>query len=170
MKLIFACLLILVLVVGSACAKAPETPADSEPPPATTEGDEAPPPATTEEDEEAPPSDAITEEDVEAARQVVFAYLEALNNYDVEGTLAFLEESWRQEREESITNDINEMETFGVKLGIEEEAEPAIIPEGKVEIKIKLITPMFVPDRHATYHLTKINGEWKICFSEAVEE
>ena len=156
MKLIFACLLILALVVCSACAQPAEAPPDSTPPPTTTQKEEA----------EAPPPATITEEDVEAARQVVFAYLEAFNNYDVDGVLAFLEESWRQEREESITSEIGQMESFGVKLGVEEEAESVITPDEKVEIKIKLTTP--IGAKHVTYQLVKIDGEWKICL--AVEE
>jgi hypothetical protein len=103
---------------------------------------------------------------VEAARQVMFAYWEAFNNYNVEGVLACLEESWRQEREESLTSEIGQMKAFGVKLGVEEEAEPVITPEGTIGIKIKLTTPMGT--KHYTYHLTKINDEWKIYL--AVEE
>lgn len=169
MKLTLAFLLILALVIFPACTQVPEAPPDSTPPPDTTHEEAEvppptePPPATTE--EEAPP--AITEEDVEAARQVVFAYLEALNSYDVEGTLAFLEESWREERAESITSEIGQMETLGITLGVEEEAEPVITPEGTIQIKIKLDIPVpIMPDRHVTYHLTKINDEWKIYFVE----
>jgi hypothetical protein len=174
MKLTLASLLILGLVIFSACAKPAETPPPSTPPPATTQEEaaapppSAPPTTTTPEDEETPPPATITEEDVEAARQVVFAYWEAFNNYDVEGVLAFLEESYRQEREESITSEIGQMEAFHVKIGVEEEAEPVITPEGMVGIKIKLSVPMGQPDRHITYHLGKINDEWKIYL--AVEE
>ena len=164
MKLTLAYLLILALVVFPACAQPAEAPPDTTqeeaPPPSE------PPPATTEEDEEAPLPATITEEDVEAARQVVFAYLEALNNYDLEGVLSFLEESWRQEREESLASEIDQMQSFGVTLGVEEEAEPTTTPEGTVEIKIKLKTPLGA--RHITYHLMKINDEWKIYL--AVEE
>lgn len=176
MKLTLAYLLILALAVFPACTQPAEAPPDGEPPPATTEGEEAPPsepppPATTEEDEEAPPSDAITEEDVEAARQVVFAYREACNNYDVEGALAFLEESLRADKEDDIRSDISQMETFGIKLGVEEEAEPTVTADGKVEIYIKLDVPVFgQKDRHAIYQLMEIEGEWKICFAESVEE
>jgi hypothetical protein len=167
MKLTLAYLLILVLVIFSACAQPAEAPPDGTPPPDTTqENAEVPPPpdTTAEEDKETPPPAAITQEDVDAARQVVFAYLEAFNNYDVEGVLAFLEESWRQEREESLTSEIGQMKTFGVTLGVEEEAEPAINPDETVEIKMKLSTPL--GDRHMTYHLMKINEEWKIYLVE----
>lgn len=137
MKLILASLLIPVLVVFAACAQPVATP-----PPGA-------PPAT------------ITPEDAEGARQVVSAYWEAFNNYDVEGALAYLEESYQQEERESTASEIGQMQSFGVKLGVEEETEPTLNPEGKVEIKIKLTTP--VGAKHNTYYLAKINDEWKIC-------
>ena len=135
MKLILASLLMLALVIFPACT--------------TPDGTIS--------------SGTDISEDEETARQVVFAYWEAFNNYDVEGVLAFLEESYRLEREEGIASEIGQMQSFGVKLGVEEEAEPTTTPEGKVEIKIKLSVPMGQPDRHITYELVKINGEWKIC-------
>jgi hypothetical protein len=171
MKLTLAYLLILVMVVFSACAQPAEAPPPATPPPATSPEEaaapSAPPPATSpEEAAEVPPPATITQEDVEAARQAVFAYWEAFNNYDVEGVLAFLEESYRQEREESLTSEIGQMKAFHKTIGVEEEAEPVIIPEGKVEIKMKLATPLGT--KHYTYQMGKINGDWKIYL--AVEE
>ncbi len=170
MKLTLACLLILALVAGAACTQAPGAPPETDLPPANGEKAEAPltstTPPDTAEDEEAPPPATVTEEDIEAARQVVFAYLDALNSYDLEGVLACMEESWGQEREASLTSEIGQMETFGVTLGVEEEAEPAINADETIEIKIKLDVPMPMPDRHVTYQLMKIDGEWKICFAE----
>ena len=164
MKLTLACLLVLALVASAACTQTVEAP------PANGEEAEAPltstTPPDTAEDEEAPPPATVTEEDIEAARQVVFTYLDALNNYDLEGVLACMEESWGQEREASLTSEIGQMETFGVTLGVEEEAEPAINADETIEIKIKLDVPMPMPDRHVTYQLMKIDGEWKICFAE----
>ncbi len=149
MKLILASLLILVLAVFPACTKPADTPPPGNPPPADN-----PPPAS------------ITQEDVDAARQVVFDYWEAFNNYDVEGVLAYLEEPYRLVKEESITSEIGQMQSFNATLGVEEEALPTITPEGKVKIKIKLSTPLGA--RHVTYDLVKINNEWKICLT--VEE
>ena len=143
MKLTLAYLLIPVLVIFSACTQPAEAPPPTPPPPAT-----------------------LPQEDVDAARQVVFEYWDAYNNYDAEGVLAFLEESYRQEREEEIRSDIGRMQSFGVTLTVEEEAEPTITPEGEVEIKMKINTPLGT--KHVTYHLVKINDEWKICL--AVEE
>lgn len=177
MKLTLACLMVLTLIVGAACAQTPEAPPETDLPPAATQGEETeapvastptPTPEATEEAETPPPA-ATAEEDIEAARQAVFAYREAFNNYDVEGALAFLEESHRAEagREDGIRSDIGQMETYGIKLGVEEEAEPTVTADGKVEIYIKLDVPVFgQQDRHIIYQLMEIEGEWKICSSE----
>ena len=146
MKPAFAYLLILALVIISGCAQSAVAPS---PTPTTTQ-----PPTT------------MTQEDVDDAKQVVFEYWDASNNYDAESALACLEESYRQERDESIRSNIGRMQSFGAKLEVEEEAEPTITSEGEVEIRIKLNTPLGA--KHITYHLVKVNGEWKICSS--VEE
>ncbi len=169
MKLALACLLVLALGVGAACTQTPEAPPDTNLPPAVQEDEtpltSTPTPEATEE-EEAPPPAAITGEDIEAARQTVFTYLEALNNYDLEGVLACMEESWGQEREASLTSEISQMKMFGVTLGVEEEAEPAINAGETIEIKMKLTPSKLAEPRHITYQLMKIDGEWKICFAE----
>ena len=173
MKLALTCLLALVLVAGAACTKTIETPPATEPP-AAAQGDETPltssPTPTPEATDEAPPPDAITEEDIEAARQAVFAYREAFNNYDVEGTLAFLTESCRTEKEEGIRSDISDMESYGIHLAVEEEAEPTVTDDGKVVIYIKI--DVLFPgqaDRHVAYQVIEVEGEWKICDYEDVE-
>jgi len=171
MKLTLACLLVLALVAGAACTQTVEAPPETNLSPATTPAAQAlpttPPPATTnQEQEEAPPPAAITEEDIEAARQVVFAYWEAFNSYDLDGVLAFLEESWREDRADDIASEIGQMEMFGVTLEVEEEAEPAITDE-TVGIKMLVKTPLGA--RHYIYYLKKIDGEWKIYFAEEVE-
>lgn len=158
MKLIPAYLLILALVILSACAQPAEVPPPSAPPPATI----------TQEEAEAPPSSTppptITQEDMDAARQVIFEYYEAFNNYDLEGALACLEESYAQERAEGLESDMKRAQSFNVTVTPEEEVEPTVTPEGKVLIQIKLKTPLGT--EHVTYHVVKVNGDWKICLSE----
>lgn len=172
MKLILIFLLVPALLLLPACAQPTEAPTtteeDEELPvvSAVIEEEETTPPAVVEEQEETPP--AISQEDIAAAQEVVFRYWEAFNNYDIEGVLACLEESYRLEKEASLKSDMDRMRAFNTKLGVEEEAEPAITPEGKIEIKIKLDVPLPMPDRHVSYYLEKINGEWKIYLS--VEE
>lgn len=145
MKPAFALLLVLTLAILSGCsppATAPSSPVSPSPTPTTA------------------PLSAATQEDVGAARQVVLAYWDALNSYDAERALSCLEESYRQERMKSLNSEIGRMQSFNIKLRVEEEAEPVITSEGKVEIKIKVNTP--IGAKHITYYLVKINDEWKI--------
>lgn len=154
MKLTLILLLIPILVLFAACGQAAEEPLSSEPP-AETE--------TPAENGEV--AGTLSQGEIDAARQVVYDYWEAFNAYDVEGVLACLEESYRQIRADEIPGEIGQMEAAGVTLELEEEAEPVVTPEGIVVIQIKLIVPV-LPDRHITYDLVKIDGEWKICDSE----
>ena len=172
MKLILACLLALALVAVAACTPTAEAPPETSLPPTTPETQTpptTPPPTTPTEEAETPPA-TITPEDIEAARQVVFAYWEAFNSYDLEGVLAFLEESWREERTESIASEISQMEMADMTMGVEEEAEPEVT-DGTIAIKMFIAIPViFMPDRHYIYYLKNIEGEWKIYLAEEVEE
>jgi len=148
MKLVLTFLLIPVLVFFVACTQSVDDVADN--------GD------TT---DNGTVASTLSAAEIVAARQVVYDYWEAFNAYDAEGALASLEESYRQERAEEIPDEIGQMEAAGVTLGVEEEAEPTVTPEGTVVMKIKLDVPI-LPDRQVTYELVKIDGEWKICYSE----
>jgi hypothetical protein len=172
MRLTLACLLVLALIAGAACTQAAEAPPETTLPPTTpvTQAPPTTPPAATiptQAEETTPPAaaeEAIAGEDIEAARQVVSAYWEAYNSYDVDGVLALLEDSWREERADAIAGEIGQMKTFGITLNAEEEAEPEVTADGTVAIKMKIATPL--GDRHYTYRLKKINGEWKIYSAE----
>jgi hypothetical protein len=148
MKLILTLLVIPVLVLFAACGQAAEEPSGN--------GEVA---------ENGTVASVLSQEEIDAARQVVYDYWEAFNAYDAEGALACLEESYRQQRAEEIPGEIAQMQGAGVTLGVEEEAEPIVNADGTVVIQIKLIVPI-LPDRHITYDLIKIDGVWKICGSE----
>lgn len=112
---------------------------------------------------EAPPPPAITQEDIDAARQVLLEHWDARNSYDAERTLACLEESYRQEIEAEVRSEISQMQGAGITIGVEEEAEPVITDEGVIEIRVLLDLPFPIPSRHRIYYLMKLDGEWKIC-------
>jgi hypothetical protein len=154
MKLTLTLLLIPILVLFAACGQAADEPLGSETPAESG--------APTDNGEVA---GTLSPEEIDAARQVVYDYWEAFNAYDVEGVLACLEDSYCQLRADEIPGEIGQMEAAGVTLGLEEEAEPVVTPDGIVVIQIKLIVPI-LSDRHITYDLVKIDGEWKICDSE----
>jgi hypothetical protein len=154
MKLTLILLLIPILVLFAACGQAAEEPADTSAP--TESGAPA---------DSGEVAGTLSQEEIGAARQVVYDYWEAFNAYDVDGVLACLEDSYCQLRADEIPGEIGQMEAAKVQLELEEEAEPVVTPEGIVVIQIKLIVPV-LPDRHITYDLIKIDGEWKICDSE----
>jgi hypothetical protein len=108
------------------------------------------------------PANAITLEDIDKAKQVIADYWQAFNSYDIEGVLDYLEETFRQQKGAGLESDMGRMQAFGVKLGVAPAAEPAITPDGKIEIKIDLKTP--IDTRLVTYRLTEVSGEWKICY------
>jgi hypothetical protein len=116
---------------------------------------------------EPPPEETVSEvsqADIDAARQVVFDYWVAFNAYDLDGVLSYLEDSWRQENAESLESDMGRLKAFGTTLGVSEEAEPVVTADGKIEIRIKLKTPL--GSRHVLYRLTKVSNDWKICYSK----
>jgi hypothetical protein len=174
MRLTFAFLLVLALIAGAACTQAAETPPETTPPttPITQAPTTTPAPTTTVPAEETTPpatEEPITGTDIEAARQVVFAYWEAYNSYDVDGALALLEDSWQEERADDIASEIDQMESAKMTMGVEEEAEPEVT-EGTIAIKMFIDIPVvFMPDRHYIYYVKKIDGEWKIYSAEEVE-
>jgi hypothetical protein len=160
MKLTLTLLLIPVLILFAACGQAADEPLGTETPAENgAPADEGAP------EDNGEVAGTLSPEEIDAARQVVYDYWEAFNAYDVDGVLACLEESYCQIRADEIPGEIGQMEAAKVQLGLEEEAEPVVTSEGIVVIQIKLIVPI-LSDRHITYDLVKIDGEWKICDSE----
>jgi len=168
MKTSLALLLLLAALILSGCAQSeaalsptPDTVAAV--PASTITSTAVTPVASTTAPAAEQQTNAPTQADIEKAKQVVYDYWVAFNSYDVEGVLAYLEETYRQEKAATIETDIGRMKAFGVKLGVEAAGEPSITPDEKIEIKISLKTP--IDTRHNTYRLVEVNGEWKICYS-----
>lgn len=160
MKATLILLLIPILVLFAACGQAADEPLGTE-----TLAESGTPTESGAPADNGAVAGTLPQEEIDAARQVVYDYWEAFNAYDVDSVLATLEESYRQIRADEVPGEIGQMQAAGVTLGVEEEAEPVITPEGIVVIQIKLIVPI-LSDRHITYDLIKIDGEWKICDSE----
>lgn len=182
MKLVLVFLLILTSLALLSCSQPTPTPLPTTPPsptpmptatstpaptltPVPTPTPTATPAPTVTPIPTTPPTPAtITQEVASAAKQTVSKYWDAFNAYDVEQVLACLEDSYRNEKEQSLRSEISQMKLFRVKLGVEEESAPALTSDGKVETKIKLSTP--VGAKHVTYRLVNVTGDWKICFSK----
>ena len=147
MKLTLILLLIPLVVLFGACGDSADDAANGEPA------------------ENGTVAATLSQAEIDAARQVVCDYWAAFNAYDLEGVLDCLEESYRQEREADLPGEIAQLEAAGRTLDFEEEAEPVVTADGIVTIQIKLFIPV-LPDRHYTYDVVKVDGEWKICGSE----
>ena len=155
------CALAAVALVGVACGSS--TPA--EPTPAPVEDAKAPPaPAEDPEPTSGPVEEA---EEADALRQLAFAYWKAFNAYDADTVLGYLEESYRQQREEEVRSEIGRLKLFSVQLGVTEESPPSIVDEDEREMYLTMKEPLGT--RRIRMAFREVGGEWKITFSEEVE-
>ena len=106
-------------------------------------------------------------EDVATIGQMVNAYWEAFNTYDVDHAVSMLEASYREREEELIRGDIGRMKLFRVKLDISEESPLTLNDEGDYETHLRIATP--VDTRRVLMVFRKIEGQWWIVFSDEVE-
>ena len=95
------------------------------------------------------------------------AYWEALNAYELEKTLAFLEESYRLQEEEELTENIELMKTFAIKLTVTEESAPQAVDDETREMYWIVKSPLTVDRVHMIFR--QIEGEWKIASAERLQ-
>lgn len=115
---------------------------------------------------QASPSDSS--EESYTSQEVILKYWDAMNSYDLEQTLSYYEENYREQEIEEVTSDISRLKQFGVTLSVKEISEPILISEGMVRHDIVLGTP--IGDENLTYLLERIAGEWKILSEDETEE
>ena len=105
--------------------------------------------------------------DADRLREINFAYWEALNAYDPERVLAFLEDNYRAKVGDSIRTDIERMRSFGVTLGASEETPPQLISPGHARMYVLIKDPMGT--RRVQMDFLQIDDGWKISFAEEVD-
>ena len=101
-------------------------------------------------------------------RQLAFDYWAAFNDYDDDIVVAYLEDGYRQEREEQIRTDIGRIKFFRVTLGVEEQSPPAMIDPDLWEMYIKMKEPTGTRTIRMEFQL--VGGTWKISYSEEVDD
>lgn len=126
-----------------------------------SESQEASPTATP---EASPPLDP---QEVETIRMLSSAYWEAINAYDADKALGYMEESYRQEQEETLRGNINLMTTFALKLTVSEESAPQAVDDETRETYWTVKGPLTVDRIHMIFR--QIEGEWKIVSAEQVQ-
>jgi hypothetical protein len=157
MKLVYIFLMITFIFLSGCSGRAPQT--SPEPQSTSTPETETTPAQTAE--------NAASEEPATAS-QVILAYWEAMNSYDLERALSYYEEQYRGREEEEVKDDITRLKQFHVTLSVADVSEPAFIDEDKVRCEIILNTP--IGDKNLVYLLERINGEWKIYLENDPEE
>ena len=102
-----------------------------------------------------------------ALKSLAFEYWIAFNEHDVDKVLSYLEESYRAEREQEVTDEIAQLELFRVTLGVTERSPPVLLGPTEGEMMLNLREPLGVRKVRMAFRM--IDGEWKITFAEEVE-
>ena len=106
-------------------------------------------------------------DEIHILRQLAFDYWDAFNSYDADKVLGYMEEGYRQQRQEEIRGDIGRVRRFRVKLGISEESPPRMTEPDEAEMFLKMSEPLGTRRIQMSYR--RVAGEWKITFSEEVK-
>ncbi len=103
-------------------------------------------------------------EEADALRQLAFTYWDAFNAYDADKTLGYLEEDYRQQRDEAVRGEIARIKLFGVKLGVNEESPPWIVGPAERAMYLTMKEPL--GERRISIVFREVAGGWKITFAE----
>ena len=107
-----------------------------------------------------PPAEPPTAE----LRELAFAYWDAFNGYDADRVLSYLEEGYRTTRQDPIRAEIDQISSFGIKLGVQEESPPVMLGDDAAEMYLELKNPLGV--RRIRMAFERIDGDWTITFAE----
>ena len=113
------------------------------------------------------PGPVVDPEEAQVLRELAFGYWEAFNAYEPDRVLAYLEDEYRQQREEQIRTDIGRIDLFNVQLGVSEEAPPWIIDHNHREMYLTMKEPLGT--RRIRMEFRDVAGEWKITSAEEVK-
>ena len=117
----------------------------------------------------APANEPAADVDTPAVlRGIGEAFWEAYNAYDVEATLAFMEDAYREERRDTVSSSINLYKLFGSTVDVHDWTEAVEIGPGVWELYNTISTPL--GDRRSRIEFKDIGGEWKITFADTVDE
>ncbi len=113
------------------------------------------------------PGPVADPEEAALIRKLAFGYWEAFNAYDADRALAYLEDEYRQQREEQVRTEIGRIDLFNVQLGVSEEAAPWTIDGGRREMYLTMKEPLGT--RRIRMEFRDVEGAWKITFAQQVE-
>ena len=164
---------------GSASEPRSEQPADTPTPtptaiptpvPTSTPEPTATPESETEEEETSTSSESDSTEEAPEAddlRNLGAAYWKALNDYEIDKALGYLEADYRLAQEESLRENVELMKTFAVKLTVSEKSGPQVVDENSREMYWLVKNPLAVDIVHMIF--LQVGGKWKIASAERQE-
>ena len=144
--LITLVVLLVITVVGVACGGTTSTAPTAEPTAAMQQG---------------PVEDTV---EAEALRQLAYAYWDAFNAYDAVRALGYLDEEYRQQRDDEVREEISMVQLFGVRLGVTELTPPQVVSEDEREMYLNMKEPLGTRRIHMVFR--EVDGEWKIVHAE----
>ena len=106
-------------------------------------------------------------QEAESLRQLAYAYWDAFNSYDAVRALGYLEEDYRQQRDEAVREEIAMIQLFGVRLGVTEHTPPHVISEEEREMYLNMKEPLGT--RRVRMAFREVDGEWMITHAEEPE-
>ena len=140
----------------------------------TPEPEEAEPTATpeseTEEEETSTSSESDSSDEAPEAddlRELGAAYWKAINDYEIDKVLGYLEDSFRQEQEEALRGNVDLLKTFELKLTVTEESAPKVVDEDSREMYWLVKNPLSTDSVRMLFK--QVGGEWKIASAELQE-
>jgi len=104
--------------------------------------------------------------DAQAVRDLTIAYWSAYNAYDSEKTLSYLDEAYRASQEKTIRDEIGQIKTFGVKLGVSEKSPPVLTGTDAAEMYVTMKEP--TGTRTLLMKFARRGDVWVITFAEEV--
>ncbi len=110
------------------------------------------------------PGPVADPQEADALRQLAFAYWEAFNAYDADRALGYLEEDYRQQRDEEVRGEIQRIKRFRVKLGLSEETAPWVVSHDEREMYLTMKEPL--GKRRIRMTFREVAEEWRIIFAE----
>ena len=113
------------------------------------------------------PGPVADAEEAAHIRELAFGYWEAFNAYEADRALAYLEDEYRQQREEQVRTEIGRIDLFNVQLGVSEEAPPWTIDGDRREMYLTMKEPLGT--RRIRMEFRDVDDEWKITFAQQVE-
>ena len=113
------------------------------------------------------PGPVADAEEAAHIRELAFGYWEAFNAYEADRALAYLEDEYRQQREEQVRTEIGRIDLFNVQLGVSEEAPPWATDGDRREMYLTMKEPLGT--RRIRMEFRDVDGEWKITFAQQVE-